>query len=190
MWYLLCLADIGPGAKDAIPDLKELLIDPDPKLRLLAACALSKIEADPAAYRATFARMIHERPGCALWDVPFVFDRIAADCPELVPVVIRGIVRRYFDLEVQHNGHESAYENVMRVLKRNATAAKAAVPDLVNYLNKLPAWGIRPEFIELLGAIGPDAKAALPKLHELLDGPDFELALAADEAIQKIEAKK
>ncbi|MBP3954893.1 HEAT repeat domain-containing protein [Gemmata sp. G18] len=190
-WYLLCLADIGPGAKDAVPDLKELLIDPDPKLRLLAACALSKIEADSAAYWATFARAIHERPSCAFWDVPFVFGRIVTDCPELVPVVVRGTISRHrIELRVTDNGYEDGYEHVMRVLKRNTSAAKAALPDLVSYLNKPPSWGVQTEFIELLGAIGPDAKAALPKLRELLDGPDFDLALAAQEAIQRIEAKK
>jgi HEAT repeat protein len=182
MWCLLCLADIGPGAKDAVPELRELLIDPDPELRLLAACALSKIEADPAAYRATFVRAIHERPGCVLWNVPFVFDRIAADCPEVVPVVVRGIIPRS-GAHVGWPGYYREYGTVMRALKRNAAVAKGAVPDLVNYLNNPPDWGRRTEFIELLGAIGPDAKAALPKLRELRD-------IAAQEAIQKIESKK
>jgi hypothetical protein len=126
--------------------------------------------------------------------VPFVFDRIAADCPELVPVVLRGILLRYRDIDIYlrlcEDSSENAHDNVMRVLKWNAAAAKPALPDLVNYLNKPPAWGIRPEFIELLGAMGPDAKAALPKLRELIDSQDFELALAAQGAIQKIEVKK
>jgi len=189
MWCLLCLADIGPGAKGAVPELKELLTDPDPRLRLLAACALSKIEADPAAYRATFVRAIHERPDCAFWDVPLVLDRIAADCPELVPVVVRGSILRSNEAHMAWGG-ESEYQTVMPLLKRHASLAKGAVPDLVNDLNKLPARGVRPEFVELLGAIGPDAKAALPKLRELRDSAEFEIALAAQEAVQKIEAKK
>jgi HEAT repeat protein len=185
-WYLLCLTDIGPGGKDAVPDLKELLIDPNPRLRLLAACALSKIEANPAAYRATFAHLIHERPKCALWDVSGVFERIAADNPELVPVVVRGLVRLdNVDLIMRLGGD---IDTVIPALKRNASAAKAAVPDLVNYLNT--ARRVVPEFIELLGAIGPDAKAALPQLRELLNDSDFEIIIAAHGAIQKIEAKK
>jgi HEAT repeat protein len=185
-WYLLCLADIGPGAKDAVPDLKELLIDPNPRLRLLAACALSKIEADPAAYRATFARMIHDRPKCVLWDVPGVFERIAADYPELVPVVVRGLVR--LDDVFVRLRLRGDIDTEIPALKRHASAAKAAVPDLVNYLNT--ARRVVPEFIELLGTIGPDAKAALPKLRELLDDWDFEIVITAHAAIQKIEAKK
>ncbi|VTS03850.1 heat repeat-containing protein : HEAT repeat-containing protein OS=Leptolyngbya sp. PCC 7375 GN=Lepto7375DRAFT_2567 PE=4 SV=1: HEAT_2 [Gemmata massiliana] len=189
MWCLLCLADIGPGAKDAVPELKELLIDPDPCLRLLAACALSKIEADPTAYRATFVRAIHERPNCPFWGVPLVLDRIAADCPELVPIVVRGAIPRSNELHIGWDG-ELEYYTVMSMLKRNAPLAKDSVPDLVNYLNNPPARGVRPEFIELLGAIGPNAKAALPKLRELRNGTEFEIALTAQEAIQKIEAKE
>jgi HEAT repeat protein len=181
MWYLLCHAGIGPAAIDAVANLKELFIDPNPELRLLAACALSKIEGDPASYRATLVRGIREETDWLFGPEPFVFDRVAVDCPELIPVVIRRGMRRSF-------GRDSG--TVMRALKRNASAAKNAVPDLVNYLNKPPSRGMEPELIELLGAIGPDAKAALPKLRELRDGPDFELALAADESIQKIEAKK
>jgi HEAT repeat protein len=190
-WYLLCLADIGPGAKDAVPDLKELLIDPNPRLRLLAACALSKIEADPVTYRATFARLIHDRPGCVLWSVPDVFERIAADNLELSPVVVRGVLR-VDPLRLSAPYTASTEGSLMPALKRHASAAKAAVPDLVNYLNNPPpwAWVIQKELIELLGAIGPDAKAALPTLRELLDSSDFEMALAAHGAIQKIEAKK
>ncbi|AWM36210.1 HEAT repeat protein [Gemmata obscuriglobus] len=190
MWCLLCLADIGPGARDAVPELKELLTDPDPRLRLLAACALSKIEADPAAYRATFARAIHERPNSAFWHVPLVLDRIAADCPELVPRAVRGAIPRLNEPHVGWGDFEPEYVTLIPLLKRNALLAKGAVPELVNGLNKPSARGMQPELIGLLGAIGPDAKAALPKLRELRDGAEFEIAIAALEAIQKIEATR
>jgi HEAT repeat protein len=191
-WYLMCLADIGPGAKAAIPDLKELLLDPDPKLRLLAACALAKIEGDAAPYRATFGRMIHDRRNCVLRRLGYEIERrlvehIAPDCPELVPVIVRGFVRLPnvdMLLRIAPTG-----ENVFAALIRNAAAAKAAVPDLVQYL-KTAGWRAPPEVIELIGAIGPDAKAALPQLRELLDDWDLERAVAAHGAIQKIEAKK
>ncbi len=186
-WYVLCLADIGPGAKDAVLDLKELLIDPNPRLRLLAACAMSKIEANPAAYRATFAHLIHGRPNCVLWRVPGVFERIVTDYPELVPVAIRSLVR-IDDVFLMFGTDEWRVSNVIPAMKRHASAAKTAVPDLVNYLNT--ARRVEPEIIELIGAIGPDAKAALPKLRELLDDWDFEIVIAAHGAIQKIEAKK
>jgi len=190
-WYLLCLADIGPGAKAAIPDLKELLLDPDPKLRLLAACALSKIEGDPAPYRATFARMIHDRRNCVLRKLDYEIERrlvehIAPDCPELVPVIVRGFIRLpnvWLQINIAPTG-----DSVIAVLTRHAAKAKSAVPDLVNYLKT--AGHVAPEVIELIGAIGPDAKAALPQLRELLDDWDLERAVAAHGAIQKIEAKK
>ncbi|MDY3557177.1 hypothetical protein R5W24_006364 [Gemmata sp. JC717] len=49
---------------------------------------------------------------------------------------------------------------------------------------------MQPELIELLGATGLGAKAALPKLRELRDGAEFEIAIAALEEIQKIEPKQ
>ena len=46
-------------------------------------------------------------------------------------------------------------------------------------LDLASTWDLEPELIEVLGAIGPDAKAVLPKLRELRDNRDFETALAA-----------
>ncbi len=135
--------------------------------------------------------MIHDRRNCVLWKLPyeverFVVENIAPACPELVPVVVRGFVRLdNVDLRLRI---APAGETMIPVLMRHAAAAKAAIPDLVNYLNT--TRHIAPEIVELLGAIGPDAKAALPKLRELLDDWDFELVITAHGAIQKIEAKK
>jgi hypothetical protein len=46
------------------------------------------------------------------------------------------------------------------------------------------------EIAAALGAIGPDAKAALPELRKLLKHPELKVAATARDAIAKIEVRK
>jgi HEAT repeat protein len=174
----LCLADIGKGAKDAIPDLKQYLTEPDPELRLLASCALTCIENDIGPYYPLFARVLRGSPDEFDSDV---FGRVCVRCPEL-RAAVSGLLRspRYL----------SHHNSIVRMIGCLAPDAKHAIPELVNALNEQRWWMSDELLCETLGAFGPAAKDALPRLRELLDSSDYSIAAAAKEAIGRIEAKK
>jgi hypothetical protein len=107
-----------------------------------------------------------------------------ADFPELTPLVARW-------METNGGGTE-----LMKGLLKYGPKAKDAVPALRKVLRERfvelhtypdSEWRLA---CELLGSIGPDAKAALPELRFRLDTGSVEVALAARDAIQKITGGK
>jgi hypothetical protein len=66
---------------------------------------------------------------------------------------------------------------------------EALIPDLVELLDKKSAAGLAP-VVRFLGAMGPKAKAAIPALEKVRDGPNEQLALAALRAIKEIRGQK
>jgi HEAT repeat protein len=180
------LGDTGAVAKPAVPALKKLLTDPDPALRFAAGYALAKIETNQPALRALLAgelqRLVRGRP--ITWAAEAAFERLPPDFPELVPLVARW-------LEI-----EGGSTVLLNGLRKYGPKAKDAVPALRRVLRgpELPGhgyWGFeRKPACEVLAAIGPDARSALPELRQYLDSGDVALALAARDAIRAIEGKK
>jgi hypothetical protein len=112
------------------------------------------------------------------------FARAPAEFPELIPLVARW-------MEMKGGGAE-----LMKGLLKYGPKAKDAVPALRKFLRERVVDGhTYPDSewqlaCELLGGIGPDAKAALPELRYRLDSGSIEVALAARDAIQKITGEK
>ncbi len=182
----LDLGDKGAAAKSAAPALKKLLADPDPELRFAVGNALARIENDLPALRklllAELERAARGRP--VPWVTAEVFARLPADYPESVPLVARWIER------------ERGGTVLMDGLLKYGPKAKDAVPALRKVLRGpvMPVHAymgseLKPA-CELLGAIGPGAREALPELRESLDSGEVELALSARDAIQKITGGK
>ena len=176
----------GVAAKAAVPTLKKILADPDPALRFAAAYALARIENDPPALRqllrGELERAARGRP--ATWVAAEAFKRLPADYPEFVPLVAKWMELRNRDT------------SLLEGLLKYGPKAKDAVPGLLKVLQPHIVQGHvypDPEWrraCEVLGAIGRDAKAALPELRFRLDSGSVEVALAARDAIQKITGGK
>jgi HEAT repeat protein len=182
----LCLGAIGPDARAAAPALKKLLTEPNPELRLAATYALARVENDLPSYRPQLVRL--SRSKTIRYENVFaeVFDRLAPDCPELLPAAAEMI------------GSSLVGETIVTGFRKYGRAARETVPTLRKRLTEMsrPEWFAYGgpgrwvyEPCQVLGAIGPDAKEALPDLRRLLDHPDAGLALAARDAISKIEGK-
>jgi HEAT repeat protein len=182
----LDLGDTGAAAKPAVPALKGLLSDPDPALRFAAGYALARIENDLPALRKLLTgelqRLVRGRP--ITWAAGMAFERLPPDFPELVPLIARWL-EIWPESTVLMNG-----------LRKYGPKAKDAVPALRKVLRgpELPGhgyWGFeRKPACEVLAAIGPDARAALPELRRYLNSVDIALALAARDAIRAIEGKR
>lgn len=182
----LDLGDRGAAAKAALPALKGLLTDPDPELRFATAYAVARIEGDRPALRqlltAELERRDRGRPAC--WAAGVAFERLPPDFPELVPFVARWLAR------------EPRGTVLIEGLRKYGPKAKDAVPALRKVLRgpEMPFHGymageLKPA-CEALGAIGPGARDALPDLRRVLDTARIEAALAARDAIRRIEAAK
>ena len=182
----LYLGDLGATAKDAVPALKKLLLDPDPDLRFAAGYALARIGGDTPALRRLLAgeleRLANGRR--AAWAAGLAFERLPPDFPELVPFVALWLEQRSYG------------PGLVAALGKYGPKAKAAVPALRKVLRG-PEQPVHAYFgferkpaCEALGAIGPDARDALPELRQLLDSGDVEFAWAARDAIRKITGAK
>jgi len=179
---LLCLGGIGPAAKDAVPTARRYMTSADPDLRLIAAYALARIEGDRAESRGAFERALLPPVGRGRALVPTVFSRLAPDYPELVPAATTYLQ----SLEVYE------VKGMLAGLAKYGPAAKPAVPELVKLLD-LPnvGWALpERELVETLGAIGPEARVAVPVLRRLLDHRDVWVAVAARDALARIEPAK
>ena len=103
-----------------------------------------------------------------------VFERLAPDCPELIPATLR-----LLPSTVGLRDRKVLIESIGKY----GPTAKAIVPDLLKLLDDgrgLPSYDrMDGEIAGTLGAIGPDAKAGLPALRKLLDHPELKVALAA-----------
>lgn len=178
----VCLGQIGPAAKDAVPALQKLRTEPNPAVRLAAAFALARIGGEMPGFRPVYERAVerYSRNGDISSLPANLFARLAPTTPDLIPAAVRLLRRAVTD-----------EWTLLDALARYGPAAKAAVPVLRTFLTD--RWALddtRAEACRTLGAIGPAAREAVPDLRKLLDHPELVVALAARDAIRKIEAGK
>jgi HEAT repeat protein len=210
------LAQLGPVAKDAVPELVKHFGAKSPHLRLYAAEAVGCIDTDQAPkavevlvgllknekYQMSMVRsyslggLRHIGPAAkpalptlrGLLDdgEPFHVDvaiaMIAIDPTDKNPAFawMRGVL-----------GNERHDDNIDLVerLPELGTRGKPLIPDVVPLLRAKKPFH-RENAVELLAAIGPDARDALPDLKKLAESdPRPNIRKLAAEAIKKIEAK-
>ena len=212
------LATLGPMAKTAIPELVKRFDAKTPELRLAAAEAAARIDpaqGDKAA--AVLTALFHQfNYGQVRNEVVFALTRIGPPAKAALPALL-DVFRNaqkgasYFRVEialavlaidpetakpvvawirelVTKDGDEDGYELAGQI-RRLGAGAKPLMAELIAML------GVKEPFVRecaavALGAIGPDAKDALPKLKALAaaDGQERVRKLAAD-AVKRVEAK-
>jgi HEAT repeat protein len=152
------MANIGPGAKDAVFALIAALQDPDTDVRQEAANALGSTgsgtkEATPALIGAL------KDPSTAL-NAALSLGAIGPGASEAVPVLIGALSDPNLDLR----------GNAVTALAKIAPGSREVLRALIAALSD-PNVGIRQQAAGALGLIGPGAKEAVPALIAALQDP-------------------
>lgn len=184
------LASTDSDATAHLPQLIADLESNDPKARARAAieCARLGPKAAPAA-AALVAALGDERHAGSepdrwmMWAhvsklvQDYAAEAIAAIGPSTVPALI----------EAFETGNEDTRDGVVKALRRFGADAKAALPALRRALDD-PDWEVRVNAVEGLGALGPAANEAFPKLAGLSQNdPQYGVRFSAVEALSRIE---
>lgn len=198
---IVALADFGPKAKDAVPDLIKALKENDEDVRLNAAITLGKI--GKAAVGELTELLPSENEDVRFYSV-WALGWIGADAKAAAPAVIRALADK----------SEGVRRKAAFALGRIAPDPETAVPALINALDdkqedvcqaaadglsKIGAPAVKaliealtgPEKVRqhaanALGEIGPDAKAAIPALKELLLADKNTIPVMTSQAMAKI----
>ncbi len=171
------LGQIGPRADPAVPDLLELLHDPDPQTRALAALALGKIGTSLDEVVPALAKLLDE-PGDRLGALKGIWE-LRARARGAIPALVV-VMRTDADGELRWMATEA--------LAKMGPTAQPALPQLIEALAD-PVPAVRSHAAESLRKIGPEATAALPALRRLVNDPDAEVRKEVGRAIKAIERK-
>lgn len=182
----MALGSIGEAAKDALPDLLEMLKDKDDKAAgLRAASAIARIgpeEAVPALIEALNHEdaVVRRRAASALGRMGH--GRSAGRIPgsreavEAIPVLI----------EALKDDDDSVVGSAASALGSMGVDAKEAVPALIEVLTEGSGEDARFFVVRALGELGQAGKEAVPVLTELLDDDHPLVRRAAEEALAKM----
>jgi HEAT repeat protein len=169
------LGEIGKDAKTAVPQLKDLLKDNAPHVRVQAAMALYRAEYRPAAMIALLAGAAKQNDTGRLGAIRSL-GKIGPAAKRAVPVLA----------EALKNKSISVRDFAARALEHIGPGAEKAVPALTVAL-KDPEALVRMTSVWALDAIGPGAKAAVPALKELTRDKDLAFRMRATQALWSVE---
>jgi HEAT repeat protein len=197
------LGDIGPRAKDALPNLHACMKAPSAWVRAYAARATLSIDptdtAAVAALQSVFEKEQGETREFATTALGGIVDGLIERLAHADPEVRRTAILR---LEELGKAAASATPALVALLADKdllvrAHAAQAALRagaparQIVGVVSKL----LLPERLDVLRMatlvlieIGPESRAALPKLHDLMNSPSIAVQLHASETVLRIDA--
>jgi HEAT repeat protein len=184
------LMRLGPDAKAALPDLLEAVQDNDPHVRLQVLFALVRTDHKAKGVVSALIAALYDpaRRGHAisLLRELDLEPTTGPEAKEMVPALIAAMGDKNADILT-----------IISLLKPYRTQAREAVPALINILKwKHIEYETIGEVAEILGAIGPAAKDAVPVLDELLQraknrgGPEAHpIERVLNDALRKINKK-
>jgi HEAT repeat protein len=172
------LGQLGPDAKEALPDLMKMVRDKDPDLRMSALSAVVAIDRNTKGIVQALIPALYDpaRRGLALSSL-IQLNLPPANGPEakeLVPALIAALGDK--DVNIR-NG-------VVSLLRPYGAQAQKAIPVLIKILKEESLSGDTANPIaEILGAIGPAAKEAVPALQR------WQGSQKVQEALKRITGK-
>lgn len=184
------LANLGPKAKAAIPDLVTLLKeqDPSPSARLFAAEALGNIGNDAKVCVADLVTCLKKDPSDGVRaKAAEALGRIGQPAGPAVPALIEALKSRHGSTRYY------AIESIWKIAPDQVPGAMSA---LTNTL-----WGAQPDwipysdsadrevFFRLLSGKGPSVPEAAPSLLGGLASSNVNVSKAAAQALEKIDPK-
>lgn len=182
------LAGIGTEAKEAVPALKKLLTDESPMARVWGLCALGRVTGDVKTSVAKLVELLKEDEEEDFGNM-YVLEALALFGPEARPAR---------DLLIAAVASEKIYPGprkyAVQALGQLTEDAAVIVPKMIGLLDQPGEGFARSDrcgaAAEVLGALGPKAKDALPQLRRLAADPDRMIAEAAEAAIERITRKE
>lgn len=187
------LGKIGPEAKVAVPALQNHLDDKDASVRISAASALALVTRDAKPQVEFLIQMWNdELPDPLAWptSMPIRFG-VAGALSELGPnarpardLLLDAVstMRDAMDTPFVPKALGNLHEDADLIVPKLVALFDNKAPDLT----RMRTW---PAAIEILGMLGPKAKAAVPRLRQLLDDDEDDVANAAAKALKRIEGK-
>jgi HEAT repeat protein len=177
-WAAEALAEIGPGAKEVVPDLIKALKDPEHFVRGSAAKALGKI--GPAAVEAVPALAVMLEDPSRLTR-PYALVALAKIGP------VSKLSKEAEDVFVRHLGHEDQVvrDNAIETFRHAGKAGKPPVPALIALLKDKNGHG-KLYAVQAIQDIGPAAGEATSALVGLIHNSDESLRRSAIPTLEKI----
>jgi HEAT repeat protein len=166
---------LAAGKATAVPVLARLLNSNDSKVRFHAAEVLVKIGPDADAATPTLLERLTDTDPYVRAVAIEAIAAIKPDRPEVVPALVARL-------------KSDDRDRVIRPLSVFGSAAREAVPGLIEIVKSPLPPATRWNAIRTLGKIGPDAKAATPTLIEALSDSDEFVREHAAETLGDIRA--
>ncbi|MCU0515248.1 MAG: HEAT repeat domain-containing protein [Oscillatoria sp. Prado101] len=176
-WYQY--RKVPPAAKQAIPQLRLALQNPDVNLRRSAAAALENMRAEAKDAIPDFIKALKDRDAEVRFRAIDGLGRIGLPAKDAVPD---------FRALLKHDADRNVRFNAAWALGQIGLDAKSAVPDLKKAVAEQDI-DVRNNAVAALGRIGAASKDALPELREALKDPVPYVRNNAAEALGKIAAK-
>jgi HEAT repeat protein len=171
---LAVLAQLGPRAKPAVPALNQVLHDrthPRPPQLYLA---LGAIGPDAREVIPALTEAIEDPDPATSASAAFALWRISGQTDRTLPALLR-----WFDADPYR-----AQDYLKQYLTKIGPAADDAVPALIT---RMQYKNMTRFIINILGEMGPSARAAVPALREASQDSDPYVSEAADKALQRID---
>jgi HEAT repeat protein len=212
------LGRIGDEARAAIPRLVPLLKDQDPGVRLAAAFALGRIGPDAATAVPDLAHALATDTDVAVRkEAARAFALLGLDAKAAIPALAKALredkseeVRQHAALALEKMRGEEVHavapamieamkkdpDKGVRIFSVHALGNSLGptlrdfVKDLAEQLPKEKDGDVRLAIIQELGALGPDAKEALPALQQMVTDVQITVRDAARQAVKKVQGKQ
>jgi HEAT repeat protein len=180
---------IGPDAREAVPTLKQRLEDERKMVRVWASFALARITGEGKPQVALLIELWTEdrddgsfRRDSVRYDIAQALELLGAEAKPARDLLLTAL----FDERTP----PGTREHVARTLGHLGTDADVIVPRVLELLERKAKPFDREnnckDVCAALGLLGPKARAAIPRLRQLLDDEDNSIVDAAAAALEKI----
>jgi HEAT repeat protein len=183
---IYALGMMGEDAGEAAPSLAAIMLDdPDSDIRSAAALALSKMAPASRSVVPALARALDDDDALVRMNAANALLRLRRDARPAVPALIQAMREKRNESNAGRFT-VSIQETVTLALGHASAGSDEGVPALLEALDRPPNDSVLYSAIQALGDVGPEARAALPRLRELANDSNPAISGLAREAIRKI----
>jgi HEAT repeat protein len=189
---------LGPGGREAVPLLRELLLD-DADVRACAALALLRSDPGSTAAVSVLTDLLHESGSDFRADVARALGATGTIAKPVIPALVELLVDKEWNVQsaaeeaLKGIGPEAAPE-LAKLFRKGGTESRGRIaqvlgkfgPDAMPLFRELLRDGDRGARLAVTGGLQNVGPAAISVLIELLRNGDGEIRLAATKSLQDI----